>query len=118
MSKPEFLTSTGHLGVVEERQDERLYFNSPFSAGPGQTETEFQGLVGQGQALGTERVSRVVMRGLVSNQALEEIWTGKLRPYLEVALPLQEFDKPGWLVYLAKNEPERGMGANVNEIRH
>ncbi|CAN5115885.1 hypothetical protein BH11PAT1_BH11PAT1_0260 [soil metagenome] len=99
-------SSTGNLGV-SRRQDQRLYVNGTHAARDyGEVAGNFNRLVGITER--KDRLSRAVYRGIVSNEVLESILLGPLRETVEVALPLDEFDhSDSWLVYMAKNKPER-----------
>lgn len=101
-------SSTGRLGV-SRRQYGRLYANGYYCADPIQVEQNFRKLVAIGERY-QQRISRSVLRGLVSGAVMQHISHNSLQRYLEVAVPLTEFtNDDSWLIYLASNQPGRDL---------
>lgn len=105
----QIFSSTGRLGV-SRRQFDRLYVNGTgYSDDPSEVDRNFRRLIGIAKRH-PARVSRSVFRGLVSQDVLSDILVNGLHPNLEVALPVEEFTgEKSWLIYLAKNSPERSQ---------
>lgn len=108
MTNGNILSSTGGLGR-ELRPDRRLYENADlYDLQPAELAERFSDLQ-RDQRSKSSAVSRWVLRGVVSDETMSAIQSTdcELRNGLEVALPLAEFGRPGWLLYVAKNSDER-----------
>lgn len=104
----EIFSSTGSLGR-EVRQDNRLYENGDlYAMRPIVLAERFLDLREDPRSQ-TENVTRWILRGVVNDETMSEIQADRygLRQHLEVAMPLAELGRPGWLIYLAHNEDNR-----------
>jgi len=108
-------SSTGSLGV-SRRQDERLYANATrFSTDPSEVIRNF-GRLAATLDMQPERIGRVVFRGLVSADVLDEILASDLCNDLEVVLPVHEFGQTGSLAYMARNRRERTAIVPIDDM--
>lgn len=102
------LSSTGGLGT-SERPENRLYCNSESPLeNPLDARQQFEELVTAGEENESD-ISRVVLRGVATDDVVRSIRHSDLSKDLEVAMPLNEYDRPGWLIYLARNASSRQL---------
>jgi hypothetical protein len=107
--------STGSLGT-EPRQYGRLYRNEPsFTDDPDALAGGFAKLGRQAELLPLE-VSRIVLRGVVSDEVMSAVSDSDLRDAVEVGLPLREFGHDGWLLSLARNTGGRDLIVAEHEM--
>lgn len=100
--------STGSLGT-EPRPDGRLYRNEPdFTDDPDVLAGHFARLGRQAELLPLE-ISRIVLRGVVSDEVMSTVTDSELRDSVEVGLPLEEFGHEGWLLSVARNSEGRDL---------
>jgi hypothetical protein len=113
-ASPEIFSSTGKPGT-SLRPDERLYHNAElfYEDVSGIADT-FQQLTEKARVLNEvmppgKGVSRIVFRGIVSDEAVQTIAADGLgATQLEVAMPVSEHNSAaGWFIYLAQNDANR-----------
>jgi hypothetical protein len=107
----EGLSSTGGLGR-NPRPDNRVYENGDlYYMRPGELAEHFVGLLEDSH--NPPDTTRWVLRGIVNDETMDAIQAGSynLRDNLEVALPLRQLGRPGWLMYLGHNAEERRISS-------
>lgn len=114
MSDGEIIQNTGGIGT-EVRSYDRLYCNNLDYIDDGSTEERMDALVVDAFTR-AEEVSRVVLRTVATDQEFRRIASGRLREYVEVALPLGEYNNAGFLVSLAVNRANRQPLTPVDEM--
>ena len=113
----EYVSSTGSLGL-SERPDNRLYNNVPhYVTDPVEVRHGLNQMVqNAGQSGG--RISRVVLRAVAGDEAAAALIAGQPTD-LEVALPLHELGRRGWLLVFGHNhqtrQPLPGSAAALTE---
>ncbi len=118
MSEAQALTSIGGLGEPEVRENgDRYYLTAaqPFTD-PATLEATWRDL-SIGAKAQPEDISRVVLRGVVADDLLEQLHTSPVGAMLEAAIPLGDFGHPGSnLVYFGQNSPGRQPLVSVEEM--
>lgn len=113
----EYLTSTGGLGT-ERRPDNRLYHNAEgFCETAAAVDTVFKELVVESEQPNSD-ITRVVFRGLVSEQAVNRLRDSELANDIEVLLPVSEYGQAGYLLSLARNHAERQPLVPLGDMIH
>lgn len=106
MSQEEYFSNSGSLGT-ERRQDDRLYMNAETHLdNVNQAEELYNTL--QQQADGMQDVSRIVMRGICSQDDFRRFLEGRFGRFVEAAIDLSEHGHEGILMYVSQNLPVRG----------
>ncbi|EKD86275.1 MAG: hypothetical protein ACD_37C00379G0001 [uncultured bacterium] len=110
----EIFSSTGKLGR-EIRPFNRVYENRGYSDDSTSLLAAFRDMTAMLDGEGD--VSRAIMRGLISPDTLGEILASPEGVHLEVAMDVSEFTGyRSWLIYIAKNAPERDPIVPVGEM--
>lgn len=115
--KEQIFSSTGSLGVTR-RQDNRVYINPEvYSQDPQDIRTLER--LSQIVDRDTNRITRGVFRGVVSNDVYHEISRNGLSNRLEVAFPIAEFaegEAEAMLIYWGHNHRDRQQIVPTDEM--
>jgi len=109
-------SSTGSLGV-SRRQYDRLYVNATRYSDDFEEVARNTRRVSNLVEAYPQRISRGVLRGVVSRQVMDGISCNGLNDVLEVALPLKEFTgDDSHLIYLSRNAQGRTQIVPIHEM--